>query len=36
MSYFYVVGEYSAFVPEPTLDERLAHVRLRHELLTEC
>jgi AcrR family transcriptional regulator len=36
MSYFYVVGEYSAVMPEPTRDERLAHVRLRHELLTEC
>jgi AcrR family transcriptional regulator len=36
MSYFYVVGEYSASVPEPTREERLAHVRLRHQLLTEC
>ena len=36
MSYHYVVGEYTAFVREPTLNERLAHVRLRHELLTEC
>jgi AcrR family transcriptional regulator len=36
MSYHYVVGEYTAFVKDPTLAERLAHVRLRHELLTEC
>jgi AcrR family transcriptional regulator len=36
LSYFYLVGEYSAFVPEPSLEERLAHVRLRHQLLTEC
>ncbi len=36
MSYHYVVGEYTAFVKEPTRAERLAHVRLRYELLTEC
>jgi len=36
MSYHYVVGEYTAFVKDPTRTERLAHVRLRHELLTEC
>lgn len=36
MSYFYVVGEYSARIKEPTRAERLAHVRLRHQLLTEC
>ncbi len=36
MSYFYVVGEYSAVMAKPTHVERLAHVRLRHELLTEC
>jgi AcrR family transcriptional regulator len=36
LSYFYVVGEYSAIVPEPTREERLVHVRLRHQLLTEC
>jgi AcrR family transcriptional regulator len=35
MSYFYLVGEYSARVKKPTLAERLAHVRLRHQLLTE-
>ncbi len=36
MSYHYVVGEYTAFVKDPTRAERLAHVRLRHQLLTEC
>ena len=28
--------EDTAFVKEPTRAERLAHVRLRYELLTEC
>ena len=35
LSYFYVVGEYSSFVSRPSRDERLAHVRLRHRLLTD-
>lgn len=36
MSYFYLVGENSVFISRPSLAERLAHVRLRHGLLTEC
>lgn len=35
LSYFYLVGEHSAFLTELAREERLAHVRLRHEILTE-
>ncbi len=34
VSYYYVVGEYTALVDEGPLEDRLENVRLRHELLT--
>ncbi len=34
MSYYYVVGEYTAWVDERTLEDRLEDIKLCHELLT--
>ena len=34
VSYYYVVGEYTALVDEGTLEDRLEEIKLRHELLT--
>ncbi len=34
MSYYYVVGEYTALAERRTLESRLEDIRLRHELLT--
>jgi AcrR family transcriptional regulator len=34
VSYYYVVGEYTALVDEGTLEDRLEDIKLRHELLT--
>ncbi len=34
MSYYYVVGEHTAWAEERTLESRLEDIKLRHELLT--
>ncbi len=34
VSYYYVVGGYTALVDEGTLEDRLEEIKLRHELLT--
>lgn len=36
MSYFYLVGEHTAFTKTLPREQRLEHVRLRHELLVGC